>query len=365
MSDVEAGTGPEAGELLLFEPEPDEPGPAAVKNSTKSTTLISELATALGMVRRTLAEAIAHQPSELAGVSPDDWESLTALHRAGRHAELFEHSFANGRAFSTSAAALRHRQPGLVEWSGPRKTRGEGAIPADLRVDDVYLVSCKYGSKLLLNSGPAKLFDHRLRDGTRATTSWYEDVAGEAYQRYYDAVRSHFALDGVASDVTALSDADRAVLAQRLDRELPAALVGAQAEFCRAVSHASADRWRRSVGSSAQQRGDFAMSLLRIPQSVYFLLGRTGRTPLRFKVLSRWDWATRFELRSFAIAPSAAMQPTVDWELVVHDRASGAQRSARGHVEIRWSHGRFNKAPEAKVYLDSPLESTPGYVSLD
>lgn len=357
----------DAGELLLFELADRSGGivDMPVKNSTKNTTMISELATALGMIRRTLGEAIAHQPSELTGVSAADWGALTVLHGAGRHAELFEHSFANGRAFATSEAALRHRQPGLVEWAGPRKIRGEGAIPADLRVDDVYLVSCKYGSKNLLNSGPARLFDNRLRDGGRATTSWYEDVAGEAYQRYYEAVCSHFALDDVAGDVTKLSDADRAVLSGRLDRELPAALVDAQAEFCRAVSEASAARWRRSVGATVQQRGDFAMSLLRIPQAVYFLLGRTGRTPLRFKVLSRWDWATRYELRHFAITPSTAMQPTVDWELAVLDRTSGTDCAARGHVEIRWSHGRFNKAPEAKVYLDSGLDSTPGYVSLD
>ena len=38
-----------------------------------------------------------------------------------------------------------------------------GVIPADLRVDDVYLVSCKYESRNLLNSGPSKLFDQRLK----------------------------------------------------------------------------------------------------------------------------------------------------------------------------------------------------------
>ncbi|WP_116999038.1 hypothetical protein [Desertimonas flava] len=354
-------------ELVLFGPDDDPVAPdrARVKYSSKDTTLISELATALGMIRRTLPEAIAHLPSELVGVSPADWDALTALHAGGRHAELFEHSFANGRAFATSEAALRHRQPGQVEWSGPRKIRGEGAIPADLRVDDVYLVSCKYGSKNLLNSGLAKLFDNRLRDGVRAATSWYEDVAGEAYQRYYAAVRAHFAFDDLASDVTTLTDGDRMVLAGRLERELPAALVDEQAAFCRAVSEASAARWRRSIGSTQQQRGDFAMSLLRIPQAVYFLLGRAGRIPLRFKVLSRWDWATRYEMRNFAIAATTALQPTVDWELTVLDRLTRTESSARGHVEIRWSHGRFNKAPEAKVYLDSPLHATPGYVSLD
>jgi hypothetical protein len=32
-----------------------------------------------------------------------------------------------------------------------------------------------------------------------------------------------------------------------------------------------------------------------------------------------------------------------------------------GHVEIRWSHGRFASPPEAKVYLDTPHHQVPGY----
>jgi hypothetical protein len=32
-----------------------------------------------------------------------------------------------------------------------------------------------------------------------------------------------------------------------------------------------------------------------------------------------------------------------------------------GHVEVRWSHGRFLGSPEAKVYLDTPHVHVPGY----
>lgn len=336
-----------------------------VKFSSKDSTLVSELATALGMIRRTLPEAMAHLPSELQGVSDTDWSRLVALHGEGHHALLFGNSFANGRSFATSEVALRHRQPGTVEWCGPRKVRGEFAIPADLRVDDVYLVSCKYESKNLLNSGPAKLFDHRLKDARRGGTSWYEEVAGEAYQSYYAAVRDHYGLSGLPGEAAALADPDRAVLAAVLPRELPAGLAAVQAEFCWQVAVASAERWTRSVGSTSQHRTDFAMSLLRIPQAIYFLLGQNGRSSLRFKVLSRWDWAARYQMREFSVAPSRTMQPTVTWKLDVFDRHLGVEQSAVGHVEIRWSHGRFNKAPEAKVYLDSDLHHTPGYVSLD
>ena len=33
----------------------------------------------------------------------------------------------------------------------------------------------------------------------------------------------------------------------------------------------------------------------------------------------------------------------------------------RGHVEVRWSHGRFRGAPEAKVYLDTQPTDVPGF----
>jgi len=34
-------------------------------------------------------------------------------------------------------------------------------------------------------------------------------------------------------------------------------------------------------------------------------------------------------------------------------------------VEVRWSHGRFAQAPEAKVYLDTPHTKVPGYLQID
>ena len=33
-------------------------------------------------------------------------------------------------------------------------------------------------------------------------------------------------------------------------------------------------------------------------------------------------------------------------------------------MEVRWSHGRFAQAPEAKVYLDTPHRHVPGYFPL-
>ena len=35
-----------------------------------------------------------------------------------------------------------------------------------------------------------------------------------------------------------------------------------------------------------------------------------------------------------------------------------------GHIEVRWSHGRFGGLPEAKGYLDVPHHRVPGYFEL-
>ena len=45
----------------------------------------------------------------------------------------------------------------------------------------------------------------------------------------------------------------------------------------------------------------------------------------------------------------------------VDDHAARGQRAVEGHIEIRWSHGRFGGPPEAKVNHDTPHQLVPGY----
>lgn len=57
-------------------------------------------------------------------------------------------------------------------------------------------------------------------------------------------------------------------------------------------------------------------------------------------------------------------QPLVTWSAMVRDRELGRIDEVRGHVEVRWSHGRLRGAPEAKIYLDTPHADVPGHVPL-
>ena len=64
------------------------------------------------------------------------------------------------------------------------------------------------------------------------------------------------------------------------------------------------------------------------------------------------------------VRPGQAGQPQVDWSVTYRERASGQKRTVEGHVEVRWSHGRFAQPPEAKIYLDTPTDEIPGYFAL-
>jgi hypothetical protein len=61
------------------------------------------------------------------------------------------------------------------------------------------------------------------------------------------------------------------------------------------------------------------------------------------------------------IKPGGRHQPSVDWSFDIAEHATGRHHDVSGHVEIRWSHGKLNGSPEAKVYLDTDPLDVPGY----
>ena len=327
-------------------------------------TEITEIATGLGMLAPDLDAALACRPERLRNVPDEVWERVVAASRSGEHAPSFTTAFANGVAFLWAADGLRMRSPQLVEWKGPHRPPGDDVLPADLRIDHVFSVSCKYLSRILQNPGPARLFDRCLVGEERAGMDWFGEVAPGAYQALYDAVRADVG-PGLPPRVGDLGPPDRAVLKVALrPRKLPPAAAERWAELCTAVAEASAARWQAHLGDL---RRDLRLlwRLLRIGDAPYFVLGADDRgASLRLRVASTWDWVQASELRSFTVAPRPAGQPEVGWQAVVRDRATGEEVEVRGHVEVRWSHGRFSGCPEAKVYLDTPLAEVPGYFPL-
>jgi hypothetical protein len=299
------------------------------------------------------------------------WDRLAEAWEVGDLEPDFHRAWMNGLAFLRADEALRGRVPARIEWKGPDKLPLPSDVPADLRVDRVYLVSCKYLSKVLHNLAPAGLFDGGLAGPVARAGDWFASVAPDELQGFYAAAREDVAASGLpgAAELAHLPDrvgdlarGGRDLLKAALKRTLPVSVAEAYGDLARAVAERSADRWSMTLGDRAEKER-LLWRLLRLGGAPYFVLGASGASapPMRLRIDTAWDWQQRYRLTAFEVWPEPAGQAVVRWQANVTDREAGADVSVRGHVEIRWSHGRFSGNPEAKVYLDTPHAAVPGY----
>ncbi len=256
--------------------------------------------------------ALAARPVTLKNVTADHWARLEAARAHGLHTDAFDAAWANGRLFLASADGLRGRLPALVEWKGPQQPLGFDLIPADLRVDHVYLVSCKYQSKILSNSSPSNLFDRRLADRTDrgGQESWYAVCASDAYEHFYSCVRRHVGQHLLPTATRELSPTHVRRIRHACGGTWPAALAPLWAEFSFVVATASAGRWLAQLPTRAR-REEMMWRLLRLSPAPYFVLGSSDAGPLRLRIGTPWDWRQQYSLEHLAIGPSPAGQPRV------------------------------------------------------
>lgn len=328
-------------------------------------TEITEIVTGLAMFGAPEpATALADPPASFGGVGGDRWQRLRELERAGRFRAEFAAAWANGRCLLDARDGLRGRPPEVVEWKGPQRPPGADPIPADLRVDHVYLVSCKYNSRIQLNASPWSIFDAGTTTGSSdGRGDWYGEVAAEQQQALYEIVRFETGLVGALPDrVQAMSPTQRRALAVALGRGAWTSPAAAEAytALSAAVAAGSARRWRPGLRSERVREATL-WRFLRVAAATYFVLGSDGERMVRLRVGSPWDWRQSFRLRRFDVEPVESRQPVVRWAATVDERADGGQRTVEGHIEVRWSHGRFGGLPEAKVYLDTPYHLVAGY----
>lgn len=329
-----------------------------------SLTELTEITTALGMLAPTLDSAVADRPPQLLNVSDEAWSRLCEMHGDARHVKAFRTAFENGQSFLTAVDGLRSRAPLRVEWKGPHRPPGDDVIPADLRIDHVFLVSCKYLSNILTNPGPQRLFEKLLVGEERSAVNWFHATAPIEFQDLYVAARSYSRLSGLPASPGELTRAQQEALRLELsDRTWPEPLRDPWGRVCVAVGTESARRWRAAMPTQRDQLR-LLWRLLRITTAAYFVLGAAGSLHLRLRIDSAWDWMQSYELRAFEVSPKMAGQPEVKWRATVRRRSDKSETSIDGHIEIRWSHGRFLGSPESKVYLDTPHTFVPGYNAL-
>jgi hypothetical protein len=322
-------------------------------------TTITEVVTGVGMLGFDDVEAaLAARPDSLIGVGPDVWDALQRAWKEGVQRDVFLASLMNGRAFLDADDALRGRIPRFIEWKGAHRAPGDEVVPVDLRVDHVYLVSCKYLSRIVLNASPHHLFDRLLTGGHgRRGGDWFREVARAEHAALYEHVWN----PSLPRDVADLDTRQREALARSLRAGWPVDAADCYRTMATRVAHASAQRWSDSIANNQEA---MLWRLLRIGSAPYFVLGASGAGFVRLRIATPWDWRRDYELREFAIDAKDGGQPIVTWRALVRHRTDRIESTVAGHVEIRWSHGRFRAPPEAKVYLDTPATEVPGYFAL-
>jgi hypothetical protein len=332
-------------------------------------TAITEVVTGLGMLGfDDVDTALSAEPEALLNVTPADYELLLRAWKEHLHPDVFTAALMNGRAFLEARDGLRGRRPILVEWKGAHRAPGDEVVPADLRIDHVYLVSCKYLSKIVVNASPHHLFDRLLTGGHgRRSADWFGEIAPIEHATLYAEVRAALAAQlelpefELPEHVDLLDAKGRNALGHRLRAGWPDATLEHYEAMVAQVAAASARRWREAIGADAES---MLWRLLRIGSAPYFVLGAAASGFVRLRIATPWDWRLHFELRSFDVEPRPGGQPMVTWRAAVRERDTRVERVVEGHVEVRWSHGRFAGRPEAKVYLDTPHASVPGYFPL-
>lgn len=331
-------------------------------------TEITEITTGLGALGIDDPDAVFRDrpPDGLRNVDDTTWTRLLTARGAGTHRGEFLAAWNNGRALLQAQDGLRGRRPAVIEWKGGHRDPGDEVVPSDLRIDHVYLVSCKYLSRVLHNAAPQALFDRCLLggQGQRNDGNWFDVVAPAEHQRLYQLVRRRYGHGlGLPEQVGALSGPQRGELRRHIPREWSEVCATAYRELAGAASTGSAHRWRAGLGS-ARERTAMLWRLLRLSAAPYFVLGTGPHDSLRLRVATPWDWRQSFELLRFEVEADGVGQARVAWRAQVRRRADGTDVDVVGHVEVRWSHGRFGGMPEAKVYLDTPHQRVPGYFPL-
>ncbi len=366
-------------------------------------TMVTELGTGLGMLGADdLDEVLATRSSVMRSLSPENWDLLSSIRAGGAYDAEFYAAWQNGQTFLAARDGLRGRRPEIVEWKGAVRGSGDEVAPVDLRIDHVYLVSCKYMSDILFNASPWHIFDSLLVGGLagrrRGTGGdWYAEVAPAQYQELFDVVRhalrseeagpdsapsalpglgwstesngpvarhSSAVLDDLPDRAVDLTSAHRIALGERLRSGWPGDAKAAYRELSDEVARASVSRWHAalSVGTNAGEA--MLWRLLRMGSAPYFVLGSSSARSLRLRIATPWDWKQLFRLTKLEIFAQPGGQPRVGWKASVRERNSGQIREVSGHVEVRWSHGRFGGPPEAKGYLDTGHHMVPGYFPL-
>lgn len=263
------------------------------------------------------------------------------------------------------------REINHLEWCGPERQAATTSAAKDLLAANTP-ISVKAKSNLVLNASPFNVF-RAIPQGTvpaQQSDNWYVETDVAGFQALYDVVR-HIVLDDVTLDhlpqkvvefEQEASRSDRRTV-QSIIKQLPPAdkkrFNKQYVAMCHEVARVSARIFNQNIETARQSNAWSAILeqivkyFFRLDATEYILAGIDGTTEFAVIVPDLTRWKQTWRVKSIEAQPNLKRQQSVVNLLVGYESKKGRQsQTAKFHVEIRWSHGKFCGAPEAKLYKD-------------
>lgn len=262
-----------------------------------------------------------------------------------------------------------------IRWCGPDKQARTDSGARDLIAANTP-ISVKAGSNVLANKSPAYIFDS-LPQGSPSpdrSENWFLLMDHSGYQALYSFVRNirlaRFDFpESVEEFDHVASKSEREEVKDEIDK-----LSAAQRQnfdelylsMCRKVAEVSAELFNRNYLSTMRGPApkwvieSITRNLFRIDSVEYIMAGTEGSKVYAIRMPSLSQWKKEWEIVDVQAIPELTRGQSRVQLVVQYKRKKDPQIfSASFHIEIRWSHGKFVQAPEAKLYKDFKWANIP------
>ncbi len=265
-----------------------------------------------------------------------------------------------------------------LKWAGPQQQSAMTVVAKDLLVANT-AVSVKENSDIVLNSSPYNLFHSIPRGQGKAKSSenWFLEQAPREYQELYSFVQSRglahlpedvndFELSTKGKDRRPIKD-----VIKHLSGDEKRAFTQLYLRMCHKVAEVSAEIFNGNYSTSMQGRLKNAITeqitrqLFRMDSIDYVLGGVDKGKEFAVIVPEITQWRRDWAIAEIIAKPELdKRQSRVHFSVLLKNRKNKVSYVANFHTQIRWSHGKFQSKPEAKLYKNFAWEELSFFESI-
>jgi len=272
--------------------------------------------------------------------------------------------------FGLRATHLPFKNVTSLKWVGPEQQSAMTAVAKDLLVANT-AVSVKENSDVVLNSSPYNLFQTIPCGQVKAQCSenWFLEKAPDEYQDLYSFVHERglkFFPENVREFELSTNRTDRRSVKDVISRftdDENLLFKQLYLRMCHKVARSSAEIFNNNYSTSMQGPlrnaiiEQITRSFFRM-DSIDYILGGIDRNNVFAVIIPEMTrWKQEWTISEIIAEPELDKnQSRVHFSIIYKNRKSKKAYTASFHAQIRWSHGKFQSNPEAKLYKNFAWE---------